>query len=133
MQTAWLRLLERVDQLRDHSAVGPWLCMVVRNEARKLVTRRRTTPSDDIDALVPADERPLDTAVLADERSRALRAGFARLGDDCQQLLRLLCADPPLSYDELAAALDRPRGSIGPTRQRCIEQLRRHLPPGHRP
>ena len=82
---------------------------------------------------MPADERPLDTAVLADERSRALRAGFARLGDDCQQLLRLLCADPPLSYDELAAALDRPRGSIGPTRQRCIEQLRRHLPPGHRP
>jgi RNA polymerase sigma factor (sigma-70 family) len=133
VQTAWLRLLERVEQLRDHAAVGPWLCMVVRNEARKLVTRRRVTPSDEMDALVPADDRPLDGAVIADERARALRAAFARLGGDCQQLLRLLCADPPLSYDELAVVLDRPRGAIGPTRQRCIEQLRRHLPAGHRP
>jgi RNA polymerase sigma factor (sigma-70 family) len=133
VQTAWLRLLERVEQLRDHAAVGAWLCMVVRNEARKLVTRRRTTPSDDVGTLLPPDDRSLDAGVIADERGRALRTAFGRLGGECQQLLRLLCADPPLSYDELAAALDRPRGSIGPTRQRCIEQLRRHLPAGHQP
>ena len=44
VQTAWLRFLERSDQLRDTSSVGPWLCMIVRNEARRLVTRRRTVP-----------------------------------------------------------------------------------------
>ena len=31
---------------------------------------------------------------------------------------------------EIAAALDRPRGSLGPTRQRCLEHLRRLLPAG---
>jgi DNA-directed RNA polymerase specialized sigma24 family protein len=35
-------------------------------------------------------------------------------------------ADPAPSYDEVAAALDMPVGSIGPTRGRCLEQLR-HL------
>ena len=44
VQTAWLRFLERSEQIRDTGSVGPWLCMVVRNEARRLVTRRRTVP-----------------------------------------------------------------------------------------
>ena len=42
----------------------------------------------------------------------------------CQTLLRLLIADPPLSYDEISAVLDMPKGSIGPTRQRCLVRLR---------
>jgi hypothetical protein len=33
-------------------------------------------------------------------------------------------ADPAPSYAELAAALDMPIGSIGPTRARCLENLR---------
>src|SRR5688500_14529405 len=44
VQTAWLRLVERAAQLRDPEAVGPWLCTIVRNEARRLVTRRRELP-----------------------------------------------------------------------------------------
>ena len=43
---------------------------------------------------------------------------------ECQHLLRLLLVDPPLSYDEIAAAVGRPRGSLGPTRRRCLTQLR---------
>jgi hypothetical protein len=33
-------------------------------------------------------------------------------------------ATPPPSYPEVAAALDMPIGSIGPTRQRCLRRLR---------
>ena len=39
-------------------------------------------------------------------------------------LLRLLVADPPPSYEDVGAALDMPIGSIGPTRQRCLDRLR---------
>jgi len=35
-------------------------------------------------------------------------------------------ATPPPTYEELAAALDVPIGSIGPTRARCLDRLRRH-------
>lgn len=130
VQTAWLRLLERADQLRDASSLGPWLSTIVRNEARKLVTRRRVVPTDSIFDHRPDPAEPSDSGLVTRERAAALRTAFARLGDDCRQLLRLLCADPPLSYDEVAAAVGRPRGSLGPTRRRCLDQLHALLPAG---
>jgi RNA polymerase sigma factor (sigma-70 family) len=130
VQTAWLRFLERSGQLRDTSSVGPWLCMIVRNEARRVVTRRRAIPVADGWETRPADTAAPTAALIATEQAVALRSAFARLGDDCRQLLSLMLADPPLSYDEIAAALDRPRGSLGPSRQRCLEHLRRLLPAG---
>jgi RNA polymerase sigma factor (sigma-70 family) len=131
VQTAWLRLLSRADQLRDPQAVGPWLCMIVRNEARRLTTRRREIPAE-----APIEHRPAvadapDARLLRAERDQAVRLAFSRLGAECRQLLRLLVADPPLSYDEIAAAVDRPRGSLGPTRRRCLQRLRAELPPGY--
>ena len=33
--------------------------------------------------------------------------------------------DDPLGYNDLSALLQMPVGSIGPTRQRCLEHLRR--------
>jgi RNA polymerase sigma factor (sigma-70 family) len=130
VQTAWLRFLERSEQIRDTGSVGPWLCMVVRNEARRLVTRRRTVPVADGWDRTPADLPDPDRRITIDDDARALRSAFSRLGEQCRQLLTLMIADPPLSYDEIAVALDRPRGSLGPTRQRCLEQLRKLLPPG---
>jgi RNA polymerase sigma factor (sigma-70 family) len=130
VQTAWLRFLSRMDQLRDPSALGPWLGMIVRNEARRLVTRRRTIAVGEGWERVVDDAPEPEEGLVDDERRRALRSAFAHLGEDCRQLLRLLFVDPPLSYDEIAAATGRPRGSIGPTRQRCLGQLRRHLPAG---
>jgi RNA polymerase sigma factor (sigma-70 family) len=130
VQTAWLRLLERVHQLRDSASLGPWLCTIVRNEARKLVTRRRTVPVADGFEYRPDLADPPDAGLLARERAAALRLAFSHLSDDCRQLLRLVTAEPRLSYDEVAAAVGRPRGALGPTRQRCLQQLRGHLPSG---
>lgn len=129
VQTAWLRLIERGAQLRDPGSVRPWLSMIVRNEARKLVTRTRSVPVADGWERTP-DER-LDEAgdrLVASERAASLRSAFARLGAECRQLIQLTIADPPLSYDEIAVAVGRPRGSLGPTRRRCLEQLRAMLP-----
>ena len=131
VQTAWLRLLSRSDQLRDPQAVGPWLCMIVRNEARRLTTRRREIPAE-----APIEHRPAltdapDARMLRAERDQAVRLAFSNLGAECRQLLRLMLADPPLSYDEIAVAVDRPRGSLGPTRRRCLRRLREFLPPGY--
>lgn len=133
VQTAWLRLLERAGQVRDAGALGAWLCAIVRNEARRLLARRREIP-----AVLELEQRPdggeaVDAGLLDSERATALRLAFARLGEECQRLLRLLVAEPRLSYDEIAAALGRPRGSLGPTRRRCLEQLRGRLPKGLEP
>ena len=126
VQTTWLRLVEHLDRLRDPAAVGSWLATTARNEALRVIrVRSREVVTDELDE--PSDEAPLDRGLLDTERDGAVRLAFAQLRERCQGLLRLLSMDEPPSYEEIAAALDMPIGAIGPTRARCLEQLRRHL------
>jgi hypothetical protein len=60
------------------------------------------------------------------ERHAALREAFAHLTPCCQQLIAALIEDPPVPYAEISARLDIPVGSIGPTRGRCLDRLRRY-------
>jgi len=71
----------------------------------------------------PVDSDPGE-ALVRDLRSHALREALAELPPKRRELLLLLLADPPLSYDEISARLGIPKGSIGPTRARALEQLR---------
>lgn len=129
VQTSWLRLLENLDRIHDPDHVGAWLATTVRREClRQLRRTGRERPSDNedldqIDLTVP----PPDTGLLRAERDSELWAVFERLPDRCRVLLRVLMADPPPSYDEVSAALSMPIGSIGPTRGRCLDKLRRLL------
>ena len=64
--------------------------------------------------------------MLAAERHAALREAFTHLPPSCQQLIGMLIEDPPVPYEEISARLDMPVGSIGPTRRRCLDKLRRY-------
>jgi RNA polymerase sigma factor (sigma-70 family) len=127
-QTTWLRLVENLDRVRDPERLAGWLATTARNEAlRVLRIGRRELPTVDIEVM--GDPALVDPAaeLMADERSAAVVTAFQGASEGCQQLLRLLAADPPLEYAEIAKVIDRPIGSIGPTRARCLEQLRRVL------
>jgi len=129
VQTAWLRLVEHLDGIREPERLGSWLATTVRRECYNV--RRRTArvepgEPDDPDGWdgLPATADPLDEGLLRDERDAELWRAFGRLKPACQRLLRVLLADPPPHYAEVAAALDMAVGSIGPTRQRCLDCLR---------
>jgi RNA polymerase sigma factor (sigma-70 family) len=122
-QTTWLRLAERLDTIRDPDRLGSWLASTARNECIRLLrSADRETPTATID--LGAAEEPLDRHLLDSERDAHLWRAFGQLDDRSQALLRLLVADPPFTYDEISELLDMPRGSIGPTRQRCLASLR---------
>ena len=57
----------------------------------------------------------------------ALPVGGVPQGDshDKRKLLTLLIKDPPIPYAEISAELGIAVGSIGPTRRRCLDKLRR--------
>jgi len=125
-QTVWLRLVEHLDGLREPQALPGWLATTARNEGLRLIKRRgRDLPVDPggsaFDA--PVDSDPGE-ALVRDLKSHALREALAELPPKRRELLLLLLADPPLSYDEISARLGIPKGSIGPTRARALEQLR---------
>ncbi|MFI0370964.1 RNA polymerase sigma factor [Actinomadura sp. 1N219] len=124
VQTTWLRLVERIDGLRDPGATACWLATTARNESLRLVRRRaRDLP------LVPAPRAPEpepERVVLDRERVGRVGAALDALPRRCRTLLRLFALAP--SQAELAAALGIPVGSVGPTRARCLDALRRLVP-----
>src|SRR5262245_13067557 len=124
VQTTWLRLVEHLDDVQDPERIGSWLATTMRREC--LGTLRRRARVADLTELedLPAGIDPVDASLLQDERDAALWRAFMVLHPRCQRLLRVLMADPPPSYAEVADALDMPVGSIGPTRRRCLEHLR---------
>lgn len=125
-QTTWLRLAEHIDRLRDPSKVGGWLATTARHESLCILRGAgRQVPIGD-DMPEPASQAPaVDEQLLRDERDTVLWRAFSRLPERDQALLRMLVGDPMPSYEEIGAALDMPVGSIGPTRARCLERLRR--------
>jgi RNA polymerase sigma factor (sigma-70 family) len=125
-QTTWLRLVENLDRIHDPERLGAWLATTARHECLRLIRLRgRELPTSEASLFdKPADD-PIDTRLLTRERDAALLRALTTLGENCQTLLRLLAAVDAPSYDEVGAALGMPVGSIGPTRARCLEKLRR--------
>jgi RNA polymerase sigma factor (sigma-70 family) len=126
-QTTWLRLFEHIDRIKYPDRVGSWLAATARNEClRSLAARKRVILAHDDEVLtgVVASEPEVDERILADERDQVVRDALSRLPRRSQQLLELLMADPPTSYAEISNEMGLPVGSIGPTRGRCLAQLR---------
>jgi RNA polymerase sigma factor (sigma-70 family) len=127
-QATWLRLLEHLKQLNEPARVGAWLATTARREClRVLRESQRSLPFGDEAPDWESSEIPPGDALLVRERDEALWRSFLRLRASDQALLRLLMADPRPPYEEIAAALNVPIGSIGPTRQRAFERLRQEL------
>jgi len=125
VQTTWLRLLEHLDRIEDPTRLIGWLVTTARREAMRVLRRsgRERPVIEDTVLDRPDDGPPVDAALLQDERNRALWEAFARLGEKCRQLLRVAVTHPQ-AYEEISEALGMPVGSIGPTRRRCLTQLR---------
>jgi RNA polymerase sigma factor (sigma-70 family) len=126
-QTTWLRLLEHIHRIEYPDRVGSWLAATARNEClRSIAVRKKVILAHDDDVLtgVVAPQPEVDERILADERAQVVRDALSRLPWRWQRLLELLMADPPTPYAEISDQLGVPVGSIGPTRGRCLAQLR---------
>ena len=77
--------------------------------------------------VLPDPAPAVDEALLTGERDRALWRLFQNLTPQCRELLRIVAHVDRPDYDLVAEALGRPRGSIGPTRGRCLAKLRELL------
>jgi RNA polymerase sigma factor (sigma-70 family) len=122
--TVWLRLVDGLNTIREPAALPGWLVTVTKRECVILLRKQdRETTLDD--PYLADSEAATDSWLLAEERRIALRDAFTRLPEPDRRLLSLLFSDPPTPYAEISAILGMPVGSIGPTRQRCLDRLRR--------
>jgi len=126
VQSTWLQYLEHGDALREPAALGAWLETTTRRLCLRLLQRHvREQLTDDCDLRAASEDPGPERQVLAGECRDTVRRAVAALPDRQRRLMRLLVHRPDLSYEEVGRRLAMPIGSIGPTRARCLDRLRR--------
>ena len=122
-QQVWMELYQRLSNLRHAEALPAWLITVTRRCAYKLINSRHG--SEPLEDDVPDLKQQQITQI---EYEHELERGLSQLGDRCRQLIDLLYFNPDEpSYAGIADKLSMPVASIGPTRARCLEKLRKLL------
>jgi len=126
-QAVWLHLIEYVDSRRDPAAVPGWLAATTRRECHRIRRSTRTLPPSGRELQNMPDDQTAtaEAELLTAERDAALREAFAGLPPVGQRLLAMLISDPPAPYAEISAKLGIPAESIGPSRRRYLDSLRR--------
>ena len=133
-QTTWLRLAEHIHHVRQPERVGAWLATTAGRESLAVIRRgQRQVPSEEstLTEVLDGDssDETAERTLRAAESAELWRA-FSALPARSQLLLRLLFSDPQPSYQEIATLTGMPIGSIGPTRARCLRELRQLLNDG---
>jgi RNA polymerase sigma factor (sigma-70 family) len=126
-QTTWLRLVQHLERIREPETLGAWLATTAHREslrALRLADRQRPTCDGDTLETTKGLESSPEARTLATEVDRLLWRCMGQFPTHCQQLVRMLMADPPMAYKQISVALNIPIGSIGPTRRRCLQRLR---------
>jgi RNA polymerase sigma factor (sigma-70 family) len=129
-QTVWLRLVEQADSIRDPERLPGWLATTCRREAMHTIDKSKRAIPSEFERDVPDLTISVESSIVEKEEHQALRVAFDTLSEDDQQLLRLMVIEPPLTYEEISEVIGRPVGSLGPTRARALERLRRAMEDG---
>lgn len=136
-QSVCLKLFQKLTTLRKQEKISSWLMTTTTRECWRVVEKRRreTQPSiydedyerDIVNQL--ASREPLaDQQRIAFERQQAVREAVEALSERCRSLITLLfySKEEP-SYSDIARITKVPLNSVGPTRARCLQKLKRFL------
>jgi RNA polymerase sigma factor (sigma-70 family) len=129
-QATCMELLQRLPELRDPRALPKWLMQVAHHECYRLKRSNQRVVSRDAEPGLPEPETPAiaESLVQQTQEEQFLREAMMSLTPQCRRLVELLFFETPSRpYSEVAAELGLAVGSIGFTRQKCIERLRRQL------
>lgn len=134
-QEVFLALAQNLHEIDDPERLPGWLVTTARRATWRTIQRRRHVESLDDYGDAGDEERPAtllvattptpDELLITWSRQEALATGMDRLQERCRKLLAMLFLDrAEPSYDDISGQLGLPKGSIGPTRNRCLQQLR---------
>jgi RNA polymerase sigma factor (sigma-70 family) len=132
-QEVFAALVRGLPRLRDARSLVRWLSSTTERIARATALRRRREQAmglADPEALesLPADQPAVEAELEILEEQAMVRLALSALPEGCRRLLTALYyEDPTPDYSSLSRRLGVPIGSLGPTRARCIERLRRIL------
>lgn len=128
-QNVWLKLYEHLGDIRNPAALPGWLARTTQNECLHNIRAagRQGYPQPFFEAEVTSDGEfeAVDEELDREQRRIALRQAFEQLRPLCRALLALLFSEERPPYRLIGTRLNMKVGSIGPTRERCLDELRR--------
>ena len=127
VQATWLRLAENWRSVQHPEHLSGWLATVASRECLHILrqAKRAPTPTDTVADDVADPSMGPEQHVIDAQTAQAVRNLVAELPPRRRTLLRALFTDNPRPYAEVAHRTGLPIGSIGPTRARTLQQLRR--------
>lgn len=136
-QDVFTTLFQKLNDIEEPEKLQAWLVTTARRKTWRMISQVERSRAVDasgghtIEEVEPfvRDETPLpDEQLSMLEEQHRIRLAVASLDERCKCLIEMLFYySEPLSYQEIAAALEIPEGSVGPTRARCLGKLLRLL------
>jgi RNA polymerase sigma factor (sigma-70 family) len=129
-QATCAELLARLSQLREPRALPKWLMQVAHHECYRWKRQQQRFVSRDAEPDLPEPETsPIAESVIQQtQEEQMLREAMNALSPQCRKLVELLFFEmPSRPYADVAKELGLAVGSIGFTRQKCMDRLRRQL------
>lgn len=105
-----------------------WLMTIARNVVLDELRRRPTSPLEDSEYQIASPAAGPEEIVITRDRHQQLRAAYAQLSDQQQDVVRL--RQQGLSGEEIGAVLGIRAGAVKSTHYRAIQRLRELLEKG---
>jgi len=127
-QEVFAILVRQLAGIRRRTGLPKWFITTTHRVCRQWFQQAKQGKHDnhalgDESAMISGREPPPDLLVQW-ERQHLVGQALRRLGGRCEQLLIALYTDQGGDgYEEVAAKLEMPAGSIGPGRARCLRKL----------
>ncbi|MDQ1648407.1 MAG: hypothetical protein QOG60_464 [Frankiaceae bacterium] len=127
-QLTWIKLFKNLQSIRNAERLGAWLAVTASREASQLRKgARHTVELEQVPAQL-ADHSPgPEIEVTQRDTAQIIWAVVDELPARQRLLLQTMFRDDARGYGEIRDTCSMPIGSIGPTRARALEQLRRKL------
>jgi RNA polymerase sigma factor (sigma-70 family) len=128
-QSVCVTLFEKLDSIRAPRGLAAWIITTTSRQSLVVARRRRRDQTRLADPGLPDPDLLPEEELLSLERQRVVRAAITRLSPRCRKLIEALFSDAAQqqTYQQLADGLGVPMNSLGPTRARCLDQLKRLL------
>lgn len=125
-------LVRNLDRIQSGLALPSWLAQTSVREARRVrrsSNRYENSAESDLnlEEIIEADDISAEQEAIKAGQFAMVQFGMQKLDTRCRRLLSALYIAEQTSYIDLASELGLPIGSIGPTRARCLEKLRKIL------
>jgi RNA polymerase sigma factor (sigma-70 family) len=126
MQEVWVALLAGINTIHSPACLPGWLYRVAVNAATQhgRKTNRAIPLAELPEARRPPDDENVALGTLIAESTRHdVHGALGRLKASDRHLMELLMAEDRPDYAVVSKTINRPMGSIGPTRRRVLHRL----------